>query len=86
MSIILDHQLRECIPHNSIEFPITYFHDELVTLPSWAGPLHWHPDFVGEAKIRITSEEEAKRLATTNMYILNDKLGKKHKIFDVKRM
>ena len=45
MSIILDHQLRECISHNSIEFPITYFHDELVTLPGWAGPLHWHPDF-----------------------------------------
>lgn len=45
MSIILDHQLREFIPHNAVEFPITYFHDELVTLPDWAGPLHWHPDF-----------------------------------------
>ncbi len=45
MPIILDHQLREYIPHNAIEFPITYFHDELVTLPDWAGPLHWHPDF-----------------------------------------
>ena len=45
MPIILDHQLREYIPHNSIEFPITYFHDELLTLPDWAGPLHWHPDF-----------------------------------------
>ena len=45
MPIILDHQLREYIPHNAIEFPITYFHDELVTLPDRAGPLHWHPDF-----------------------------------------
>ena len=45
MPIILDHQLREYIPHNAVEFPITYFHDELVTLPDWAGPLHWHPDF-----------------------------------------
>ena len=45
MPIILDHQLREYIPHNVMELPITYFHDELVTLPDWAGPLHWHPDF-----------------------------------------
>lgn len=45
MPIILDHQLREYIPHSATEFPITYFHDELVTLPNWAGPLHWHPDF-----------------------------------------
>ncbi|MBQ4067578.1 MAG: helix-turn-helix domain-containing protein [Clostridia bacterium] len=45
MPIILDHQLREQIPHSSTEFPITYFHDELVSLPDWAGPIHWHPDF-----------------------------------------
>ena len=45
MPIILDRQLREYIPHNATEFPITYFHDELVTLPNWEGPLHWHPDF-----------------------------------------
>lgn len=45
MPIILDHQLREYIPHNAIGFPITYFHDELADLPDWAGPLHWHPDF-----------------------------------------
>ena len=45
MAIILDHQLREYIPHNVTKFPITYFHDELVNLPDWAGPLHWHPDF-----------------------------------------
>lgn len=45
MALILDHQLREHIPHNAIDFPITYYHDELVTLPEWAGPLHWHSDF-----------------------------------------
>ncbi len=45
MPIILDHQLKEYIPHNAVSFPITYFHDELATLPNWAGPLHWHPDF-----------------------------------------
>lgn len=52
MPIILDHQLREQIPHNAMDFPITYFHDELVTLPDWAGPLHWHPDFeIATAKV-----------------------------------
>ena len=45
MPIILDHELREYIPHNDVEFPITYFHDELVAVPDLAGPLHWHPDF-----------------------------------------
>ncbi len=45
MSIVLDDQLREYIPHNAVKFPITYFHDELASLPNWAGPLHWHPDF-----------------------------------------
>lgn len=45
MSIILNHQLQEQIPHNSAEFPITYFRDELADLPGWSGPLHWHPDF-----------------------------------------
>ena len=45
MPIILDHQLREHIPHTSLEFPITYYHDELITLPDRTGPLHWHPDF-----------------------------------------
>jgi len=45
MAILLDKQLREYIPHNATKFPITYFHDELVSLPDWTGPLHWHPDF-----------------------------------------
>ncbi len=45
MAIILDRQLREQIPRDNNEFPITYFHDELATLPNRAGPLHWHPEF-----------------------------------------
>lgn len=45
MPIILDHQLREHIPHKATEFPVTYYHDELAELPNWAGPFHWHPDF-----------------------------------------
>ncbi len=45
MPIILDHRLKEYIPHNAVNFPITYFRDELVTLPNRAGPLHWHLDF-----------------------------------------
>ena len=45
MAIILDHQLREQIPRDNSEFPITYFHDELASLPNRAGPLHWHPEF-----------------------------------------
>lgn len=45
MPIILDHQLREQINHDAAVFPITYFCDELASLPNWAGPLHWHPDF-----------------------------------------
>lgn len=45
MPIKLDHRWREYIPHDGAEFPITYFHDELVALPDKEGPLHWHPDF-----------------------------------------
>lgn len=45
MPILLDHQLREQIPHKTTEFPVTYYHDELAELPNWSGPFHWHPDF-----------------------------------------
>lgn len=45
MSIRLDHQLQEQIPHKATEFPVTYYHDELAELPDWTGPFHWHPDF-----------------------------------------
>ncbi len=67
MPIILDHQLREYIPHNAMEFPITYFHDELVTLPDWAGPLHWHPDF---------------EIATAECGVLDYQVGGQHIILE----
>ncbi len=67
MPIILDHQLREYIPHNATEFPITYFHDELVTLPDWEGPLHWHPDF---------------EIATAECGVLDYQVGGQHIILE----
>ncbi len=67
MAIILDHQLREHIPHNAIEFPITYFHDELATLHDWAGPLHWHPDF---------------EIATAECGVLDYQVGGQHIILE----
>lgn len=67
MPIILDHQLREQIPHNATDFPITYYHDELVTLPNWAGPLHWHPDF---------------EIATATSGVLDYQVGQQHIILE----
>ncbi len=67
MAIILDHQLREYIPHDISKFPITYFHDELATLPNWAGPLHWHPDF---------------EIATAEYGVLDYQVGGEHIILE----
>ena len=67
MPVILDHQLREHIPHNAMEFPITYFHEELVTLPDRIGPLHWHPDF---------------EIATAEFGILDYQVGEQHIILE----
>lgn len=67
MPIILDHQLREYIPHNAVEFPITYFHDELAALPDWTGPLHWHPDF---------------EIATAQCTTLDYQVGEQHIILE----
>ena len=67
MPIILDHQLREQIPHDGTIFPITYFHDELATLPNWTGPLHWHPDF---------------EIATAVSGILDFQVGRQHIILE----
>ncbi len=67
MAILLDHQLREHIPHNATGFPITYFHDELAGLPNWAGPLHWHPDF---------------EIATAECGVLDYQVGGQHVILE----
>lgn len=45
MPIVLDHQMREQIVHDTAMFPITYFYNELALLPDSAGPLHWHSEF-----------------------------------------
>lgn len=45
MSIFIDHQMREQISRNEAMYPVTYFCDELSSLPDRAGPLHWHTDF-----------------------------------------
>ena len=67
MPIILDHQLREQIPHDGKVFPVSYFHDELAALPNWAGPLHWHYDF---------------ELATALSGVLDVQVGSQHIILE----
>lgn len=67
MAIILDHQLREYIPHSALDFPITHYHDELAALPDRAGPLHWHPDF---------------EIATAEFGVLDYQVGKHHIILE----
>lgn len=67
MAIQLDHQLREQIPKNNSEFPITFFQDELATLPNRAGPLHWHPEF---------------ELATATLYPLEFQVGRERVVLE----
>ena len=44
MSLVLNHQLREQMEHDTMSFPISYFDNELPTLPDRGVPLHWHPE------------------------------------------
>ncbi len=67
MPIILDHQLREPITFHTATFPITYFCDELASLPNWTGPLHWHPDF---------------EIATAVSGVLDFQVGQQHIILE----
>ena len=43
-------------------------------------------DFLERKLAFTTSMKEAKRLALTKLYQLNDKLSDRHKIFDVRRL
>ena len=63
MPILLDHQLREQIPHKAAEFPVVYYHDELAELPNWTGPIHWHPDL---------------EIATAAKNVLDYQVGQQH--------
>lgn len=65
MSILLDHQLREQIPHTNTGFPVTYYHDELAALPCWEGPFHWHPDFELATAVRETLEYQVGQQCVT---------------------
>ncbi len=67
MPIILDHQLREQISHDTTIFPITYFHDEFAHIPNRSGPLHWHPDF---------------EIATAKRAALDFQVGQQHIILE----
>lgn len=67
MPIILDYQLREQIPHNTAVFPVTFYCDELSTLPNCAGPLHWHPYF---------------EIATAKSGVLDYQVGQDHIILE----
>ena len=67
MPMILNYQLQEQIPHNATDFPITYYHDELAALPSWAGPLHWHTDF---------------EIATATKGVLDYQVGQQHIVLE----
>ncbi|MBP3920524.1 MAG: AraC family transcriptional regulator [Bacilli bacterium] len=67
MAIKLDHQLREQIPYDITNFPITLFYDELISLPNYAGPLHWHPDF---------------EIATALSGVLDFQIGRQHIVLE----
>lgn len=45
MAININHQLREQMSHDATIFPISFFRDELASLPNREGPLHWHPEY-----------------------------------------
>ena len=48
-----------------------------------------YDEFLEQAKLKIGEKEitdEVKRLATTQMYILNEKLGNRHKLFIVEKL
>ena len=67
MPILLDHQLQEQIPHDISAFPITFYCDELATLPNRAGPMHWHPYF---------------EIATAQSGVLDYQVGQTHTILE----
>lgn len=63
MAINTDYHLRERLSHDTAEFPITYFHDELALHPNYEGPLHWHTEF---------------EIATAQSGILDFQVGHEH--------
>lgn len=45
-----------------------------------------YDDYLEQAKLKTDDLDEAKRLATTQLYLLNDKLGNRHKLFIVEKL
>ena len=45
MPMNIDRQLRERMAHDTAVFPISFFEDEFLALPTRSIPLHWHPEF-----------------------------------------
>lgn len=43
-------------------------------------------EYLEQAKLKTDDLDEAKRLATTQLYILNEKLGNRHKLFIVEKL
>ena len=67
MSMRLDHQLQEQIPHDIAAFPVTFYCDELAALPNRAGSMHWHPYF---------------EIATAQCGVLDYQVGQQHLILE----
>lgn len=42
--------------------------------------------YLEEAEQKTDDLDEAKRLATTKIYLLNEKLGKRHKLFIIEKL
>ena len=67
MAIKINHQLQEQIPHDAAVFPVTFYCDELASLPNYAGPLHWHPYF---------------EIATAKSGVIDYQVGQNHIILE----
>ena len=63
MPVIIDNLLKEQNPYDPAIYPISFYQDELATLPQWSGPLHWHPGF---------------EIATAETGTLDYQVGEKH--------
>ena len=58
MPLILDHQLRERVTHDTAAFPISFFENEYAALPSRTIPPHWHPEFECVTAVRQPVETQ----------------------------
>lgn len=67
MPILLDHQLREQIPQDLLDFPAAFYCDELAGLPDRAGPMHWHPYL---------------EIATAQSGVLDYQVGQEHALLE----